>query len=240
MSIPHNHEYNPWSPSQGNILATPPEPEPPTLQIKTIEGVEPLDRQIGMFPKKTVPDTLRDILFGQPISTVTGNKTAYAAAVPLVQTYAILDAAKVANLPELLERSGLEHRCLFKGNAYDELKNVAPWIVRLEEDNAFTRHLFTSSDAVWHLWDKEPGIYIRAQRTLDDVWRHFRKFTRMQDERGKWYYFRFYEGSAFLSLAKTLSKSEVGELLPEGMTVISLLPKGGKKAVLMGSRNDST
>lgn len=47
-----------------------------------------------------------------------------------------------SNLPDLLERSGLEHRCLFNGSAYDDLRNVAPWIVRLEERSAFTRHLF--------------------------------------------------------------------------------------------------
>lgn len=93
----------------------------------------------------------------------------------------------------MLEASGLEHRCLFKGNAYDELKNVAPWIARLEEGNAFTRNLFTRSSAPWHLWDTEPGIYIRAHGTLDEMWKHFRKFTKVKDEEGKWFYFRFWE-----------------------------------------------
>ena len=46
-----------------------------------------------------------------------------------VRTYAILDAAKAPGLPELLAASELEHRCLFKGDTYEELKDVAPWIV---------------------------------------------------------------------------------------------------------------
>ncbi len=41
-------------------------------------------------------------------------------------TYALLDAAKVTNLPELLAGSKLEHRCLFQREAFDGLKNVAP------------------------------------------------------------------------------------------------------------------
>lgn len=110
-----------------------------------------------------------------------------------MQVYAILDAAKVMNLPELLERSGLEHRCLFKGDAYDEMKNVAPWIVRLEENCRFTRNLFTRSEISWHLWDREPGIYVLSRGTLNDIWRHFRKLTRVRDESGKWFYLRFWE-----------------------------------------------
>lgn len=113
--------------------------------------------------------------------------------VPAVYSYAILDAAKVTNLPEFLENSGLEHRCLFKGDAYNELRVVAPWIVQLEDGNSFTRHLFTRSDVPRHLWDTEPGIYIRSRSMLDEMWRHFRKFTRAQDGSGKWFYTRFYE-----------------------------------------------
>ncbi len=195
MSVPPDQRRDdPWAFSPSGMLAASAEPVPSALQIETLEGVAPLDAQIGAFPKKTVPDALHDALFGQPEPTTAEIEAAGGdpAAVPHLQTYAILDAAKLTNLPELLERSGLEHRCLFKGAAYDELKNVAPWIVRLEEGNVFTRNLFTRSDAHWHLWDKEPGIYVRSRGTLDDMWRHFRKFTRAQDENGKWFYFRFW------------------------------------------------
>lgn len=162
------------------------------LQVEVIENVEPLDRQFGVLPKKTVPNALHDVLFGQPAP----NEAEIAAAVPAMLTFAILDATKVVNLPELLSASGLEHGCLFKDKSYDELKNVAPWVVRLEENNDFTRRLFTGPDGINGLWDKEPGIYVRSRETLDDMWRHFRRFTRVQDENGKWFYFRFWEARA--------------------------------------------
>lgn len=196
MSIPPDQgRDNPWALPLGGCAAVQAEPEQSALQVETIEGVEPLDIQIGVFPKKAVPDVLYDALFGQPDPTAAEIEAAGGdpAAVPPMQTYAILDGAKVTNLPELLERSGLEHRCLFKGAGYDELKNVAPWIVRLEEDNAFTRNLFTRSDAHWHLWDREPGIYVRSRGTLADMWRHFRKLTRVKTDSGQWLFFRFYE-----------------------------------------------
>lgn len=167
----------------------------PALQIETIDKVEPLGPQIGVFPKKTVPDALHDALFGQPEATET--EVALAGgdvpAVPPLQTYAVLDAAKLINLPELLEDSGLEYRCLFKGDAYDELKDVAPWIVRLEEGNSFTRNLFSRSDAPWHLWDSEPGICIRSRAELAALNSHLRKFFKIRDGAGAWYYLRLHD-----------------------------------------------
>ncbi|NSX53401.1 DUF4123 domain-containing protein [Parasulfitobacter algicola] len=163
------------------------------LIINTIKDIEPLDDQFGVDPKKTVPPALYDLFFGQRDPTTVSNDPKDA---PPLQTYAILDAAKIANLPQLLASTELEYRCLFKGQAYDELKDVAPWIVTLKEHNTFTRNLFShdpKDPAPWHNWDKEPGIFIRSQASLDDIWRHFRKFTKVQDEAGKWYYLRFYD-----------------------------------------------
>lgn len=156
----------------------------PACRIHAIDGVVPLDVQFGVGKPKVVPDALREPLFGQLNAT------------PL-HTYAILDAGKIPNLPELLDTSGLAHRCLFKGDAFDTLKNVAPWIVQLEKDATFTRNLFTQSDAPWHVWDTEPGIYVRSAADFDAVWQHFRKFTMVQNEDGKWFYFRFWEPDGF-------------------------------------------
>lgn len=190
MSIDDDYDY--WTQEfRAPTLVSQPAPT-----VDTIAGVEPLDGQFGVAEPLTVPTVLQDVLFGQlepaeaEIAAHGGNPTC----VPLLHTYAILDAAKVINLPEMLETSGLEHRCLFKGDAFDELKNVAPWIVRLEDNNSFTRNLFTRSDAPWHLWDNEPGVYLRSRGTLDEMWRHLRKFTKVQDEKGKWFYLAFWRG----------------------------------------------
>lgn len=200
------------------------------LLVEVIENVEPLDAQIGVFPKKTVPDKLRDTLFGQPEPTTSEIEAAGGDASSFlpVHTYAILDAAKVLNLAELLERSGLEHRCLFKGDAFDELKDVAPWVVRLEEDNAFTRHLFTCSEATWHLWEKEAGVYIRSGATLDEIWRHLRKFTRLQDEDGTWFHFRFWEAGTVRSFLERADWSKQKPFFgtTKTMELIAIEPNG--------------
>jgi|GEM_PF-2152351 len=170
------------------------------LRVERRDGIVPLDSQFGTWPRKTVPDDLYDFLFGMAENEV-GDNNNDVADDKYLGTYAILDAAKIVNTTELLAVSGLEYRCLFKGDAYDDLKGVAPYIVALKEDNAFTRNLFTSAGAPWHLWPKEAGIYIRSAATLDDLWAHFRKFTKISDEQGKWYFLRFWDGMFFEYLA---------------------------------------
>lgn len=164
--------------------------QPPALTVQTIEGVEPLDAQFGVAEPLTVPAALRDAIFGQP------EKIGGPAVLPL-HTYAILDASKVMGLVEMLEASGLAHACLFKGVAAEDLRDVAPYLVRLEDATPFTRNLFTRSNAPWHLWDREPGVYLRSRGSLNELWAHFRKFVRVQTKSGAWIFQRFWEPCVF-------------------------------------------
>ncbi|WP_179381795.1 DUF4123 domain-containing protein [Jannaschia marina] len=158
----------------------------PALNVETIEGVEPLDAQLGVAEPLTVPPALYEALFGQP-EVIEGR-----AILPL-HTYAVLDAAKLPGLPEMLETSGLDHACLFQGAAAEELRDVAPYLVRLEEGHRFTRGLFTQGEGPGDMWDRESGIFLRSQGSLNDLRKHLRKFTKLQDGEGKWFYFRFWE-----------------------------------------------
>lgn len=152
----------------------------PNLSIECIDGVKPLDDQFGIDRPKTVPDALVELLFGKQALPQEEPEPAGGdlAKLPFVQTYAILDAAKMPRLEELLEGSELEYRCLFKGAAYDELKDVAPWLVRLELNNSFSRSLFTAGPQPWVFWNAVPGIFIRSASSFSEVWGHFRKFTK--------------------------------------------------------------
>jgi hypothetical protein len=156
---------------------------PKALTIETIDDVEPLRSQLGIMAKQNVPDALMDVLFGQPAGAD-------------LHTYAILDAAKLKGLAEIITGWGLDCRCLYQGQAFDRLGDVAPWIVRLTKDSSFTRHLFTRGEARWHLWDKELGIFLRSHGTLDQLWKHFRRFTILRNDDGDTRYFRFYDPRA--------------------------------------------
>ena len=166
------------------------------LHVEEIGPVTPLDAQFGVHPKKTVPDALHDALFGQPEPTE-AERAAFGEDVPPLGTYAVLDAAKMPYLlTSLLESSGLRYQSLFQGAAQEELGEHAPYLVELKDCHDFTRRLFTGPDGINGLWEKELGIFIRSRTSFDALRKHLRKFTRVQDEEGKWYYFRFWEGSS--------------------------------------------
>lgn len=173
----------------------------PVFTVQTIKGVKPLSDQFAVAQPLTVPVALHNALFGQP-DLIEGR-----AILPL-HTYAILDAAKVMGLVEMLDASGLEHACLLKGEAAKELRDVAPYLVRLEESSSFTRNLFTKGEAGWQMWDSEPGIYLRSTQDFQSTWKHFRKFIKVQDYTGRWLYVRFWEPATFGALTKIDRSSE--------------------------------
>lgn len=73
----------------------------PTLSLQTIKGVTPLDTQIGALTKINVPEILADAMFGPSTSTD---------GLPPLNTYAVLDAAKIPGLPDLLDDASLNCR----------------------------------------------------------------------------------------------------------------------------------
>lgn len=203
------NEEDPWALDALSVSAT---EAPATLGLtETVIGdVEPLGADVLGGPSPNVPDALHGFLFGQAWS----GQIAASAAPPAKAdanrpaAYAILDASKIVGLPEIIESSGLEHRCLFRGAAYDNLKDAAPWIVRLEEANRFTRNLFTQGDAPWQMWSAKPAIYLRSRAMIDELASHFRRFTRARDRRGNWFYFRFYEPDYLPAYLRSLDPSK--------------------------------
>lgn len=206
------------------------------LIIEEIEGVEPLDAQQGVWPQKTVPDALMEPLFGQPEPTE--DEIAHYGSqdqVPPMKTYAIVDAAKLQWGGSEIENCEMPYRCLFKGDAAQELKDVAPYLIELNAETSFTRTLFTHNKNMpdemtsVHLWHKEPGIYIRSRANFEDLWRHFRQFTQIQDENNKWYFFRFWEPWVLREYLNSLcnDKSEVITWFGEQSEVTELISVTG-------------
>ncbi|MFQ6546307.1 DUF4123 domain-containing protein [Aestuariibius sp. 2305UL40-4] len=152
--------------------------------------MEPLDNQPGTPEPLTAPRTLRDTLFGQE-GVIEGRP------IRLLHTYAVLDVAKIPGLLELLEASDLDHACMFQGGAAEDLRDVAPWIARLEEGNTFTSGLFTQGDGPNQFLEREPGIYLRSSATFDELRKQLRKFTRLKDHTGRWSFFKFWEPRLF-------------------------------------------
>lgn len=170
------------------------------LDVTYLNGAAPLSGDTLPHDVAAIAENFRKMLFDAQISDDVPRKT-----------YAILDAAVCTFLPEILETSDLEHKCLFTGAALEENGAVAPWLVALEPGHRLTRMLISTSDRPGGIWDLEPGIIIKSNLDFAALWSHCRKFTRIQDAAGKWLFYRFW--SAPVS-TRVMSLGNRAEMIP--------------------------
>lgn len=147
------------------------------LHVQKLSDVEPLDYDTHFETGANVPPSLDGVLFDPE-----GKRT----------TYAVLDAARWPFLPEILRQSKLKHRCLFKGDAELETGDSAPWLVALRPDHPFTAKLTMVEEPPIGLWNLELGIFLKSALSLDEIWTHCRKFTRIKDDEENWFFHRFW------------------------------------------------
>lgn len=146
----------------------------------------PLGKQLGFGQRNSLPEVVHAELFDDPAP-------AGAASRPMLRSYALLDGAKAPYLlTSILQSSNLEYDSLFQGETQEALAEHAPYLVELKPGCGLGAKLFTSARAMG-LWEQELGIFLRSRAELPALRRHLRKFTRVQDEAGDWYYFRYWD-----------------------------------------------
>lgn len=198
------------------------------LSIKEIKDVTPLGAQLSI----TVPEVLQQEMFPHPEAEkygTSGTQEGTENNMPPTQTFSILDAGKMPYLlTSQLLGSGLKYQSLFQGSMQEELKEYAPYLVQLKEGSNLVRKLFTGLKPPLGLWEKELGIFLRSQAGFDALHKHFRKFTRIQDENGKWYYFRFWEPRVLAELGSVLEEENGKKFFLRNITFYALLHKENK------------
>lgn len=183
-----------------------PEPiAPPEYLTITQHDIPPLPEQIGIpfWDKEWITPELKELLFGRPENSH-----------GTLRTYFIVDAKLQKNVTGLFDPDGLDVpiRCLFKGEAAEELKSVAPFLI----DMTLPDGAWDNKDIVpdFHKkffdkhWSHNTGIFIRTPASMDVVWNHFRKFTRVPEESGEIVFFRFWVPTTFYPMGKYLKTSE--------------------------------
>lgn len=178
----------------------------------TEHEVEPLadQSQIPVQYQEWITPDLKERLFGQPD---TGKK---------LRTYFIVDPTlrkKVAGEFDLdSSQIDVPVTCLFKGKKAEELKESAPYLL----DMTLSGGAWNSSDSVpdFHKdffkthWGEHTGIFIRTTALFDEVWRHFRKFTRVQMEEDKrWVFFRFWDPRTISTFIEALDENDTHKFL---------------------------
>src|SRR6185312_16115942 len=106
---------------------------------------------------------------------------------PGERLYAVLDAAQDKDLvAEAKRRFGAEVRTLFRGQAAEDLKEVAPYAFPVDPASDFL-------DLWAEKWGKNVGILLTSAADPARLHRHLRDIFRAKDEAGQEYYFRYYD-----------------------------------------------
>lgn len=178
----------------------------------TEHELEPLSDQTGIpfWDQEWIAPDLKDLLFGQPEDG------------PPLRTYFIVDATLRKNITGVFDLdSGMVDvpiQCLFKGDAAEELKEAAPYLIdmTLPEGAWDNRDLVPSfhKDFFKKHWGQPTGVFIRTPALMSEVWGHFRKFTRIQmEEDGRWVYFRFEDPRTVSTFVEALDEDDTHKFL---------------------------
>jgi hypothetical protein len=122
---------------------------------------------------------------------------------PMLQLYAILDAARDTRIHSRLCESRIEAVSLFRGDKALELADVAPYLVPLHREDDFIDWLLTYG------WGNSWGIVVETTAGLRELRRHFQGFVMAYDPQGKPLYFRFYDPRVFRIYLPTCNESEL-------------------------------
>ncbi len=119
--------------------------------------------------------------------------------------YCLIDAARIG--PALLDRftEGVKYDSLYRGRSEEVLAAVAPYIAELGSDNGFDTWLFEDG------WGDSRYIFIKSKFSMEELWKHFRKFLLVKNEKGEELYFRFYDPRVLRIFLPTCNEAQLSE-----------------------------
>jgi hypothetical protein len=123
--------------------------------------------------------------------------------VPGEEVYALLDAARDPLVRAKLTASDVHSACLYEGPIPREIAEVAPYLVRLGREHRFTQQLLESG------WGRSWGVFASTPANFETMRRHFRRFLRVEDEKGRRMLFRWYDPRVLRVYLPTCTQAEL-------------------------------
>lgn len=138
--------------------------------------------------------------------------------------FAVLDGASVPELLDKLHEHRPQYECLFRGDLKPDMAEVAPYLVRLEPDAAFTEWILEQG------WGRHWGIFLASGADVSSLRLHFRRFLIVYDPNGKPLYFRFYDPRVLRAYLPTCNGEQLQELFGP---VSCFLAEGERPEILL-------
>lgn len=121
--------------------------------------------------------------------------------------YAVLDAARDAQVLMLLLQSGAQYQSLYQGPKGAALARCAPYLVKLPKDSRLLEILVR--EGLGKSW----GAFLTCAVEFHEIRRHLRNFLQVSMPDGKKAYFRFYDPRVLRTFLPTCTAREGTEFL---------------------------
>lgn len=192
---------------------------PEHLHLQDLPGILPLDDQFGVWPPRTHPEALTEALFGGDAAT-----------------YAIIDAARIDPFPGPEMFAPNRVACLYRGDAAEDFAATAPYLVQIGPEDRVLQRLMTRGDGPHDLWDKSAALFLRSNAPMPKIWAHLRRFIKVRDPHGAWFYLRFWDSAVAASVLRAMADepSDLGHFFDIGgaaelTSVIALTPDSAQQ-----------
>jgi hypothetical protein len=120
--------------------------------------------------------------------------------------YVVLDGGSIPGLLEKLHAAPRpEFECLYTGQIKPDLAQVAPYLVRLEQNSEFAKWVIAEG------WGKHWGVFVVAPVDFRAMRHHLRHFLIVHTSDGKAYYFRYYDPRVLRPYLPTCTAGELTE-----------------------------
>jgi len=117
--------------------------------------------------------------------------------------YALLDAARGQRVFEAVRWSARPQAPLYRGALPPEIERVAPYLVELGGDHAFTRRVLEEG------WGQSWGCFLVAGVDLKTLRQHLQSLLRVRTEDGRALLFRFYDPRVLRVYLPTCTRQEL-------------------------------
>ena len=120
---------------------------------------------------------------------------------------ALLDGASVPNLLERLHAEpSLEVECLFRGTLEPDMKQVAPYLVKLEPESEFAEWVVGTG------WGHHWGTFVTSRQGFRRLRNHLRQLTLIHRRDGTPLYFRYYDPRVLRVFLPTCSGAQLKQM----------------------------
>ena len=120
---------------------------------------------------------------------------------------ALLDGASVPNLLERLHAEpALEVACLLRGTLAPDMKQVAPYLVRLEPESELAQWVVGAG------WGHHWGTFVTSRQGFRKLRNHLRQLTLIHRRDGTPLYFRYYDPRVLRVFLPTCSPAQLKQM----------------------------